>query len=122
MKMTAEQHGPIYGVELIDALPLGGMMKQAMPSRADLDAVREISERTVAGYEVLLSHWRRTVLALAAAEVDRDEALQQIARSTRLREAIKWAASNLMFGDNKKFGELFPEFKEYVWTPYDRAE
>ena len=62
------------------------------------------------------------MLALAAAEVDRDEALQQIARFTRLREAFKWAAWNLMFGDKKKFCELFPEFKEYVWTPDDRAE
>ena len=51
--------GPIYGVELIKSLPLGGgSMKQAMPSRADLEQVRKISERTAAGYEVLLDHYQ----------------------------------------------------------------
>lgn len=55
--------GPVYGAPLIDALPLGdcGMM-QAMPTRQDLQRTREVSERTAAGYEVLLSHY------LAAAE------------------------------------------------------
>ena len=48
--------GPIYGVELIRDLPIGGML-QAMPTRSDLDQVRRISERTVAGYEVLLRHY-----------------------------------------------------------------
>jgi len=50
------EKGPIYGVCLIKDLPLGGM-KQAMPSRRDLEQVRSISERTVAGFEVLLSHY-----------------------------------------------------------------
>ena len=54
------EYGPIYGVELIDSMPLdGGSMCQAMPSRRDLDAVYKKSIRTVAGYEVLLEHWRR---------------------------------------------------------------
>lgn len=57
--MSEPEKGPCYGVDLIDTLPLGnGTMTQAMPSRADLDKVREISERTVAGYEVLLDHYR----------------------------------------------------------------
>jgi hypothetical protein len=34
-------------------------------------------------------------------------------------KALEWAAWNLMFGDNKKFGELFPQFRKYVWTPDD---
>jgi len=51
--------GPVYGVELIDTLPLDGGMKQAMPGRVDLEKVLKISERTVAGYEVLLEHYRR---------------------------------------------------------------
>lgn len=52
--------GPIYGVELIDTLPLGGGgMLQAMPNRRDLDQVRKISVRTVAGYEVLLDAYRK---------------------------------------------------------------
>lgn len=53
------QTGPIYGVELIDSLPLGGgSMLQAMPSRSDLEQVKKISQRAVAGYEVLLDHYR----------------------------------------------------------------
>lgn len=53
------EKGPIYGVPLIDDLPLGaGSMKQAMPSRGDLEAVAEINQRTVAGYEVLLDHYQ----------------------------------------------------------------
>ena len=51
--------GPIYGVELIDTLPLGNGMLQAMPSRDDLLQVKRISERTVAGYEVLLDAYRK---------------------------------------------------------------
>jgi hypothetical protein len=50
--------GPIYNVKLLDTLPLGsGELQQQMPSRNDLIRVQEISERTVAGYEVLLWHW-----------------------------------------------------------------
>lgn len=53
------EKGPIYGVPLIDDLPLGtGPMKQAMPSSDDLAAVAEINQRTVAGYEVLLAHYQ----------------------------------------------------------------
>jgi hypothetical protein len=59
------EKGPIYGVELIDSLPLGtGSMKQAMPSRDDLKAVLKVSERTVAGYEILLDHYRFAVAAV----------------------------------------------------------
>lgn len=49
--------GPIYGVPLIDELPLSGGMFQAMPSRDDLIQVKKISQRTVAGYEVLMHKW-----------------------------------------------------------------
>lgn len=56
--MGAMAEGPCYGVELLDKLPLGGGgMKQALPTRSDLERVREISERTAAGYEVLLDHY-----------------------------------------------------------------
>ena len=64
--------GPIYGVPLIDSLPLGckfrgvplidsmpdgsGFLRQQMPSRSDL---MESSERVAAGYEVLLAHYQR---------------------------------------------------------------
>lgn len=60
--------GPIYGVELIDTLPLGtGAMLQAMPSRADLIQARRTSERTVAGYEVLLDAYRTQQKQIAKA-------------------------------------------------------
>lgn len=65
--MTHE-NGPIYNsVPLIDRLPIpGSNMFQAMPSRRDLESAKLRSERTVAGYEVLLSHWYNQ-----AAEIER---------------------------------------------------
>ena len=51
--------GPIYGVQLLDSLPLDGRMRQALPDADDLVRVRNMSERTAAGYEVLLEHYRR---------------------------------------------------------------
>ena len=54
--------GPVYGVELIDTLPMNygqtkGML-QAMPSAADLKSTMGKCTRVAAGYEVLLNHWR----------------------------------------------------------------
>lgn len=61
MKKTGER-GPIYGVELIDGLPLGtGGFTQAMPSLQDLELAREIGGRLPAGYEVLLRHFQEVV-------------------------------------------------------------
>ena len=56
----AKVSGPVYGVRLIDDLPVGsGSMRQSCPSRGDLESVREVSERTAAAYEVLLDqYWR----------------------------------------------------------------
>lgn len=54
----AKYCGPIYGVELIDELPIHGGMFQCMPSQQELRKVSKVSQRTVAGFEVLLSHWR----------------------------------------------------------------
>ena len=51
--------GLIYGGELLDSLPLDGGCRQQLPSADDLRRVRKVSERTVAGYEVLLEHFRR---------------------------------------------------------------
>ncbi len=40
--MRSNELGPVYGVPLIDTLPLGsGGMKQQMPSRDDLEFVRK---------------------------------------------------------------------------------
>ena len=64
----SNEHGPIYGVPLIDHLPLGrGSMRQAMPDRADLEGVRDYrqGQRVVAGYEVLLWHYQRLESILA---------------------------------------------------------
>ena len=77
-------YGPVYGVELIATLPLDGGMRQAMPSRRDLQQVREISERTAAGYEVLLEHYRR--LKDVTTE---DEILQN--KNALMREAVNIA-------------------------------
>lgn len=50
--------GPIYNVPLIETLPIpGSSMRQAMPQRFELELVAKRSQRTVAGYEVLLCHW-----------------------------------------------------------------
>lgn len=51
------EYGPAYGVPLIDVLPLNGNMMQKMPSREDLEQVRLVNERVVAGYEILLWHY-----------------------------------------------------------------
>ena len=64
MKKDKPEVGPIYGVPLLDVLPMdGGGMKQALPNRQDLDDVRRTkingNDRVVAGYEVLLEHYRR---------------------------------------------------------------
>lgn len=59
MNATNEvETGPVYGVPLIDTLPLGkGMMLQQMPPRADLVKAKKHHTRLVAGYEVLLAHY-----------------------------------------------------------------
>jgi hypothetical protein len=56
---NAVEYGPLYGTELIETLPIGtGPMVQAMPSLADLEQVKRSNQRVVAGYEVLLAHYR----------------------------------------------------------------
>lgn len=55
----SQKYGPVYGVQLLETLPLGkGGMLQAMPSKDDLKQVQRINERTVAGFEVLTEHYR----------------------------------------------------------------
>ena len=51
--------GPLYGVPLLDTLPIGGGMSQQMASADDLLKVRRVSERTVAAYEVLTEKYRQ---------------------------------------------------------------
>ncbi len=59
---SVDGQGPIYGVPLLDSLGIGrGAMRQALPSRDDLDGIKDFrqGQRVVAGYEVLLWHYRR---------------------------------------------------------------
>lgn len=75
---TEKQRGPLYGVELIESFPIGGGMRQAMPSREGLDQVRQVNERVVAGYEVLLFNYDR-----------------QLAENERLKGFIRSVACDL---------------------------
>lgn len=54
-----EEFGPVYGVRLIDSLPIGSSMQQAMPTRDDLIRANKVAERVVAGYEVLLATYQQ---------------------------------------------------------------
>lgn len=60
--MNTSEKGPIYGVTLLDELPLGtGSMTQALPNRHDLVIVSKLNMRVAAGYEVLLAHYRDAI-------------------------------------------------------------
>ena len=59
--MDKTEVGPIYGVPLIDSLPIGGGIMQAMPTTNDLKRVMKVCVRAVAGYEVLLGHYREAL-------------------------------------------------------------
>lgn len=54
-----EEFGPVYGVRLIESLPIGTSMQQAMPTRDDLTRANKVAERVVAGYEVLLAAYQQ---------------------------------------------------------------
>lgn len=87
--------GPIYGVPLIDSLPLGsGCMRQQMPSRSDL---LESSERVAAGYEVLLSHYQRTLARLVL--------MEEFARRVRDPMGNWWTAVEWLNAETKKAGD-----------------
>lgn len=69
--MKPPETGPVYGVQLIETLPLGtGAMLQRMASRQDLEDVRCLSERTVAAYEVLMSHYQKTLVQVELLEAE----------------------------------------------------
>lgn len=95
--MCRKELGPVYGVELIKTLPIGGgLMIQAMPSRDDLEQVRKLNERTAAGYECLLAHYRR----------ERRETLGFLAslhngvQASRLASDGGWSRMNLLTAEN----------------------
>lgn len=59
------ERGPVYDVQLIESLPLGGGgMMQQMPNREDLMACGTRFQRVAAGYEVLLHHYLLAINAI----------------------------------------------------------
>jgi len=85
--------GPIYGVELISVLPMNhgqtAGMNQAMPSRDDLVGIKDYRQgrRVVAGYEVLLNHWRAQ-----ADEIERLQLQTQLQADELRRRQIRIVA------------------------------
>lgn len=58
--MMTQETGPLYCIPLIEFLPMVDTMRQAMPSRDDLeDCILKDCDRVAAGYEVLLAHYHR---------------------------------------------------------------
>ena len=90
----ANERGPIYGVELIESLPLKygepTGLRQAMPSRSDLRSVRDYRARIVGGYEVLLNHWREQAkeIAVLQAIVDKPPKCWRLDESGVLRHDV----------------------------------
>lgn len=78
--MTQET-GPIYGVPLIDSLPMGETMRQAMPSRSDLIWCKMTHDKVAAGYEVLLAHYHRVC--------EERDALKRILSKVQLTQALE---------------------------------
>lgn len=105
--------GPIYGVQLIDVLPLNpdkseGMLQQ-MPSAEDLKRCRQRGERVCAGYEVLLHHWRAR-----GAEIER---LQK--RLAKLNTAI---GCDMVARDCEPTLEEAMEAARILWLGYRGGE
>ena len=68
------ERGPVYDVQLIDSLPLGGGgMMQQMPNREDLMECVKRFHRVAAGYEVLLHHYLLAINAIKLIEQASDE-------------------------------------------------
>ena len=87
------ERGPIYDVELIDALPInygteGGIL-QAMPSRPDLQNVKDCGygSRMAAGYEILLNTWRMQGQELADIQATLDHHVRACQRGIELWQA-----------------------------------
>lgn len=54
--------GPVYGVPLLESLPLGKCgMEQALPRRDELAQVYKCFPRVACGYEALLAHYHELV-------------------------------------------------------------
>ena len=69
--------------------------------------------------EAVLSRLLLETKQSAAVAVERATELlaEREAEIEQLQAALAWAAGNLMFGDNKRFAELFPAFSDLVELP-----
>ena len=68
------ERGPVYDVQLIESLPLGGGgMMQQMPNREDLMVCGTRFQRVAAGYEVLLHHYLLAINAINTIEEASEE-------------------------------------------------
>ena len=73
-KFAVSVPGPVYDVQLIESLPLGGGdMVQQMPSREDLMECGRRFQRVAAGYEVLLHHYHVAIDAINKIEKASEE-------------------------------------------------
>ena len=81
--MMTQETGPIYGIPLIDKLPLGeGGMLQQMPSRDALECCLDSDlDSVAAGYEVLLAHYHRVC--------EERDALKRILSKVQLTQALE---------------------------------
>ncbi|MCK9434824.1 MAG: hypothetical protein M0R32_08425 [Candidatus Cloacimonetes bacterium] len=78
--------GPVYGQPLIDSLPIGGGLMQAMPSENDLKDAQKMHQRLVAGYEVLLLHYQRQKKELHEAKECLRDAMNLISNMTQFTD------------------------------------
>lgn len=81
--------GPVWGVKLLDCVPLTGVMMQALPCRQELERVRRTSERTVAAFEVLLAHYKAAKESHAAAVRAMATAFREL-NEIRARDGVPW--------------------------------
>lgn len=92
----ANELGPIYGVKLLSTLPIGsGQMTQQMASRQDLQDVLQMSQRVVAAYEILLSHYWRLTEELEIAKAIRDTPPEWVPRFEGISVDLENAMSRL---------------------------
>ena len=86
--MSIKENGPVYGVGLIKTLPLGtGCMLQQIPNRRDLEICRTLSERVVAGYEVLLANYQKSMEEVAGLRSAIAAALEELAAAPEINAA-----------------------------------
>lgn len=108
---------PLYGVKMLtESLPLNESvgMRQALPSRDDLDAaLDEDHERLVAGYEVLLAHYQDAIADANRWRYVRDHHAQ--GSSPHMDGTYSWRFTPLRWSVGKTVDEVVDKLirKEY---------